>query len=265
MAEKKWQVTTAGEKLLKDFPERGKQQIKQQQKLPPVEEWDYQTAEVGPRGEELPAGAQTWKPDGKPYFGQGLTGKLKEYWWNFTKDVPNVASVEEMADLWNKRASQAGRWQQGGTETETQSQASSQIQKNIADAFSGRGAEQTEEQKKRSVELAVKQKKGTLTPEEQAELKELGKGAIDESALSGVRRAVNVGVTAGLDLFSYPAQALEQAIGAYRAGAETLQEQAGGENITEEQARARSKKRADYQAAVKAGQINPHLNPPSTS
>ena len=75
--------------------------------IPPVEEWDYQSAEFGPRGEDLPEGASQWKPDGKPFFGEGLTGKLKEYWWNFTKDVPNAASVAEMAGLHNEAWKQA--------------------------------------------------------------------------------------------------------------------------------------------------------------
>src|SRR3990172_3131807 len=95
-----WKITGAGEKLLREFPQREAPQ--EQAELPTPDQWDYQTAQVGVRGEALPPGASQWQPDGKPFFGEGITGKLKGYWWNFTKDVSNVASVQEMTDLWNQ-------------------------------------------------------------------------------------------------------------------------------------------------------------------
>lgn len=43
------------------------------------EGWDYRTAETGWKGEELPNGAEGWKPDGTPHFG----GKNAfQDWWN---------------------------------------------------------------------------------------------------------------------------------------------------------------------------------------
>ena len=57
---------------------------------------------LGPRGEALPEGAQNWRPVGRPNFGPGAAGVLKEMWWNYSKDVPRAASVAEMTELWDK-------------------------------------------------------------------------------------------------------------------------------------------------------------------
>lgn len=235
---------------------------KKNKNIPPIEDWDYQTSPIGPRGEQLPEGAQQWKPDGLPYFGEGLPGKLKEYWYNFTKDVPNTASVEEMTNLWNqsKKTIQADKntpyWQQDNPYSE-------QFRKNILNAFSGKGAELTPEQIAQRDELAKKQKAGQqLSQEESTLLKDLSKQNIDQSSLSGVRRAVNVGVAAGLDLFNFAAEKTEQAIGAVRGGAEELNKQAGGEQVVDTN---RAERLKNYNDEVRAGRINPHVTPPSAT
>lgn len=42
-------------------------------------DWDYQTAQTGWKGEQLPPGAEGWKPDGTPHFGGE---NAFQDWWN---------------------------------------------------------------------------------------------------------------------------------------------------------------------------------------
>lgn len=239
--------------------------------IPLPEEWDYRTSPIGPRGEDLPAGAQAWRPDGLPHFSDGITGKLKSYWYNFTKDVPNVADVEEMTNLW--RQSQATIQADKSTPYWAQdNEAAGQFRQNILDAFSGRGAPLSEEQIATRDTLAKKQKAGQeLTPEEKEQLKELGKGTIDQSSLSGARRLVNVGVAAGLDLFNAAAYGTKQAIGAVRGAGEALEEVGNesalpslvGDYDPEEAAQLSAERKTEYQMMVDSGEINPRETPPS--
>lgn len=242
------------------------------QVLPPVEEWNYQGAEVNQRGEALPEGAQAWRPDGLPHFGDGLSGKLKSYWWNYSKDVPNSASVEDMTGLWNqskeiiKQNKDTPYWQQ-------ENEAAEQFRENIFSAFSGKGTPLTEEQTTRLRELAIRQKVGDLSDEDKAELKELGKGSIDQSSLSGLRRGVGVAVSAGLDLFNAPAYGTKQVLGAARAAGEALEETGEGSKLPslvgdldlEQAAQLSAERKSDYQRMVDGGEINPRVVSPSIS
>lgn len=263
--------------ITKGFSQVVKQQepqIEDADVLPPVEQWDYQSAEVGPRGEDLPAGAQAWQPDGKPFFGDGVTGKLKSYWWNFTKDIPNTASVDEMTRLWNESKKNVASFGQGGGYTslsgaQKADESGQQFRQNILDAFSGRGAPLTEEDQKELKQLKEKvaqQQQGvSLTPEEQARFEQLTKGNIDESLLSGPKRLVGVGVTAGLDLFNSAAYGTKQALGAARGIAEGVQETGAGFDIANPETRSqeRAARESYWEEAVRSGEINPYAAPPS--
>jgi hypothetical protein len=47
----------------------------------PEGEWDYRKNTLDPRGNQLPAGAQGWMPNGDPAWGGGVAGTLKKYAW----------------------------------------------------------------------------------------------------------------------------------------------------------------------------------------
>ena len=57
--------------------------------------WNYQNATIGPHGEALPENAQGWKPDGTPYFGEGLSAKWNEYKWRFSDRTTNAPSEQD--------------------------------------------------------------------------------------------------------------------------------------------------------------------------
>ena len=70
-------------------PQQAMAEMKPQleQFIPNQTDWDYQTATTGMRGEALPKGAVSFDPRGRPYFGSGIVGTAKRYWYEFTKDV----------------------------------------------------------------------------------------------------------------------------------------------------------------------------------
>jgi len=80
------------------------QQPKTTKTLPQVGEWDYKTADKNPQGKELPKNAEGWKPDGTPFFGEGILGKIKEYGWMFTRDIPqpSIQDWQTIKDKWNR-------------------------------------------------------------------------------------------------------------------------------------------------------------------
>src|SRR3990167_9820357 len=69
--------------------------------LPP--DWDYKTSLVGPDGEPLPTGAVGWLPDGRPFYGSGITGWLNEARYKLTapKELPKQAVTDAAADAVN--------------------------------------------------------------------------------------------------------------------------------------------------------------------
>jgi len=247
----------------------GEEQLSSQAyELPDVSQWDYKTAPVGPHGENLPEGAQQWKPDGKPYFGEGFKGKLKEYWWNYTKDIPHLASVREMSDLSKTMSDEytvAGRYMGQSPEYK---QAQKKYYQNISEAWKGTGdlseeevAEYRDLENKRSLAAPIggggKHKTAVgepLTEEELARMQELEQKG-DPSLLSGARRGVNVGVQAGLDLFQVSAQKTEQSLGAVRGGGEELAKQAGMEVGGEEAAKRAADLNAKYEQ-IRSGEEN---------
>lgn len=224
--------------------------------------------DLGPQGQPLPPGAEAWKPDGKPYFGEGLQGKLSEYWYSFTKDIPFLSTAQEMKDL--AAQSRTYREQFGPVAINPYSQ---QMGENVAEAFKGRG-ELTPEEQKTLDTLTQKQRSGGigLSTDEIRQFRELSARG-DQSVLSGLRRFVNTGVQAGTDVLNQAAIWTEQLIGAGRGAAEELQTQGQESNLPslvgeyqpEQAAQRASQWRQDYTDRVKSGEINPKLQPPSIS
>jgi hypothetical protein len=57
--------------------------------------WDYKTAKTSPTGTSLPDGAKGFKPDGSPWFGDGLEG-----WWNDKKYMMGAPANPPKAEDW---------------------------------------------------------------------------------------------------------------------------------------------------------------------
>lgn len=171
----------------------------QKEQTPPLVDWfagkannvsapTAQTVQAAPQQpQELPEGAKSFDPYGNPYFGEGISGILKKWRYNFTKDVKEVSDTE-----WDDLRE---RWQ-----------ASMQAQKQA-----GRinPAQMTEEQK------AVGQEQLKVVGE--AVSKTWQAGQAQGSLLSPILKATGASVTAIGELFSIPAQKLEQGLGAANA------------------------------------------------
>jgi hypothetical protein len=56
-------------------------QQSQPQNVQPAPQWNYRTATTDMQGQPLPAGAQGFDPLGRPFFGDGIKGTLKRYYW----------------------------------------------------------------------------------------------------------------------------------------------------------------------------------------
>lgn len=156
------------------------------QPLPSVGEWDYKTAEKNQRGKELPKDALGWKPDGTPNFSDGtvfgsILGKMKEYHWMFTRDIPQPSTEDWQAikDKWQAGAEHEQAAMQTGDQTMLQqgrAESSSSVAQAVSTAWKA--------------------------------------GAAQGSIVSPILRGVEISVKALGDIFNIPAQLTEQAIGA---------------------------------------------------
>jgi hypothetical protein len=133
---------------------------------------------------QLPPGAIDFDKYGNPYFGEGLSGILKRWKWNYTKDVKEVDESEwlDLRDRWKEAL---------------------------------------------RIEREVDQQKGTAMQGALA-LETASKvwqaGTAQGSLLSPVLKTIGASVGALADLFSIPAQKIEQAIGATQAFKEAANE-----------------------------------------
>src|SRR5574341_1519726 len=143
----------------------------------------FETAE-----EPLPEGAQGWDPFGNPYFGEGISGIMKRWKYNFTKDVQPVSDEDwqDLKDRWKANLDKYHQYQEalnkGGPVSST---ATFEATKGVF----GMGAE--------------------------AVGKAWQAGTAQGSLLSPILKGVGSTVTSLGELFSIPAQKVEQGFGAW--------------------------------------------------
>lgn len=156
--------------------------------------WDYKTAQFGLHGEDLPDGAEGWTPYGQPFFGGGVMGKLKEYAWNFKKDI-QAADPEE----WDAIKAQ---WK-----------SLNERQRAAGPALPG---QENEEQRKLNVEGTQLIGKAIGTWWKDLESNK-------QTPVGVASRALGTGLQAIGDVFSQPAKGVENVISAGIEGVKALQ------------------------------------------
>lgn len=137
---------------------------------------------------ELPAGAVSFDPNGQPYFGDGIPGILKKWKWNFTKDVKDVDDA-----AWNDLKA---RWKESTSKTDA-----------TTEEFNAEQLEQVG-----MVGEAISKGWQEMTASAQG------------SVLSPVLKGVGASVVALGELFSIPAQKIEQGAGALQGLREAARE-----------------------------------------
>lgn len=142
--------------------------------------WDYKTAVTGMFGEPLPNGAEGWTPYGTPYFGSGMAGKAKEYWWMFTRnaDTPKEEEWDVLKEKWKSLSAR---------------------QEKIGPYTPGKNVEEQGKLSKEALGLAVEAVKISWRA-----------GTADESLLSFPLRVLGVGLKGIGDLFNIPAVGAER-------------------------------------------------------
>lgn len=151
--------------------------------------------------QQLPKGAKGFDPYGNPYFGEGIGGILKKWQYNFTKDVKDV-SDDEWRDL-------RERWKQSFA-------AEKKVRQE--EGFQFMPGQLPEGQQ------AVAQQQTKLAGETVSKLWQSGQSGEGFSPLAPVLKGISASVTALGELFSIPAQKLEQGIGAVQGFKEAAAE-----------------------------------------
>lgn len=160
--------------------------------------WNYKTAQTGMFGEALPENAEGWTPYGTPYFGKGLSGKLREYQWMFTRntDAPTGDEWDALKGKY-KELNQSQTGYMRDVEAGKIEADPSRTGENIK-AAGGLALE--------SVKLAWQA------------------GTSDGSIVSPVLRTLGVALKGIGDLFSIPSQVVEKVSGAVSGVGETAKE-----------------------------------------
>lgn len=94
-----------------------------QQPTQPQQQFDYKTANTDMQGQPLPAGSQQFDPLGRPYFGEGIKGTLKRYYWQLMGSPQTGLG----ADNWDKIVSD---FQSINAQQPTYVQDKAQVQQN---------------------------------------------------------------------------------------------------------------------------------------
>lgn len=85
---------------IEPVPEFTPHEIQPSQQIQAINQpWDWKTSRVGPTGEPLPDYALGWTPFGEPYFGSGLLGAAKKYYWKLVDEVVKPVSWDEISGL----------------------------------------------------------------------------------------------------------------------------------------------------------------------
>lgn len=140
--------------------------------------------------QELPEGAKSFDPYGNPYFGEGISGILKKWHYNYTKDVKPVNDLDwdDLRERWKSNIDKYHQYQkslnQGG---------------------------------KTSPTATLEATKGVLGMGAEAAGKAWQEAEAQGSLLSPILKATSASVTAIGELFSIPSQKLEQGLGAANA------------------------------------------------
>ena len=162
---------------------------------PPVE----QTTAPQEQTPTLPEGAKGFDPYGNPYFGEGLGAILKKWTYNFTKDVKDVdnSAWDDLKERWSNMQRDQREYMRSLEQGEKADP--SRTWKNLAGVF-GMTTE------------AVSKGFQDVTASSQG------------SVLAPALKAVGASVTAIGDLFSIPAQKIEQTGGALQGLREAANE-----------------------------------------
>jgi hypothetical protein len=226
------------------------QQAQTQQ--PTQQPWDYKGAQTDMQGQPAPAGAQGFDPLGRPYFGEGIKGTLKRYYWqlmgspqtglgadNWDKIVSDFQSInaqqpayvqdkeqvkqnaQAMTDIAQRTGAGLFDANTAGVEKKTSQSVKEQsdLQQQINDQVAQIAKEQGIALNQNTTRQIIQNNENLRVLNNQ--LLEKSQNNIQGSAvtkggvslLTPLVRASQVGVTALLDLFSEPAIKAEQTIG----------------------------------------------------
>lgn len=216
-------------------------------------QFDYKTSTTDMQGRPLPAGAQGFDPLGRPYFGEGIKGTLKRYYWqlmgspqtglgadNWDKivsDFQSIKSPEKYSYTQDKEKLQqnqnaiydivkrttAGLFDAntaGVTKTTDQTKSEQaglqeQINQEVARIAKENGIALNQNTTRQIIQNNenLRVMNSQLTEMSQKNIQGSGVTEGGVSLLTPFVRASQVGITALLDLFSEPAIKAEQTIG----------------------------------------------------